>query len=303
VSEPEDEGRHSPGSEPLWGESWYFDFTAPSKGGSLGGYVRYGLYPNLGVSWFWAYLAGTDRPLVAVRDHEAPLPRGDALDVRTEGLWSALTCETPHEHWSIGMEAFAVGMDDPADAYRGERGDRVALGLDLEWEAAAPVFDYAAVTRYEQSCIVHGEVLVGDERLQIDGSGQRDHSWGVRDWWLFPWCWTSGRLNDGTAFHGVRVGPADTPFLQTGYVVPTEGPIEPVASVMVDTKLGEEGLPSSALLDVGGLSLSVTAVAHAPILLESTDGRRSRFPRSLCRFEADDGRTGMGWTEWLQPQP
>ena len=41
-----DERAHAPGEERLWGESWYFDFT--NREGTLGGYVRLGLYPNLG---------------------------------------------------------------------------------------------------------------------------------------------------------------------------------------------------------------------------------------------------------------
>jgi hypothetical protein len=300
VAEARHEGRHPPGEEPLWGESWYFDFASPD--GDLGGYVRLGLYPNLGVAWYWAYLVGTDRPLVAVRDHDVALPRGRTLEVRAEGLWSAINCETPNEHWSIGLEAFGVGMDDPADAYRGERGDRTPLGFDLEWEAAAAVFDYPGPTRYEQACTVHGEVLVGAERLAFDGFGQRDHSWGVRDWWAFPWCWSAGRLGDGTVFHGVQGGPKEAWQFETGYVIPPGGSTEKVDAVTVATALGDEGLPESATVGLGEMSLAVTPLAHAPMLLESPDLRRSRFPRSLCRFGAGDGRAGFGWVEWLQPE-
>ena len=32
------------------------------------------------------------------------------------------------------------------------------------------------------------------------------------------------------------------------------------------------------------------------------DGRISRFPRAVARFVAADGRTGLGWIEWNQPQ-
>jgi hypothetical protein len=286
---PEDEGRHPAGTEPLWGESWYFDFAHPD--GSLGGYVRLGLYPNLGVAWYWAYLVRAGQALVAVRDHELDLPRGRALEVRGEGLWSALTCEEANSHWSIGLEAFAVALEDPADAYRGERGDRVAFGLDLEWEAAGALFPYSLLTRYEQPCTVHGEILLGEDRVPFAGPGQRDHSWGVRDWWVLPWCWTAGRLVDGTAFHGVTA-----PGFSTGYVGRQD-----VSSVSVETTVGEEGLPSSALLAVGDLSLTAAPAGQAPILLEAPDGRRSRFPRALCHFTAPDGRTGVGWTEWLQP--
>jgi hypothetical protein len=291
-----DEDRHPPGQEQLWGECWYFDFTTPDA--SLGGYLRLGLYPNLGTVWYWAYLVGEGRPLIAVRDHEVTPPRGSQLEVRSEGLWSALTCETPFDHWSVGLEAFAVSLDSPLDAYRGERGDRIGLGFDLEWEAASPPFQYQGVTRYEQSCLVHGDVLLGDERLTFDGTGQRDHSWGVRDWWSFPWCWTSGNLSDGTAFHGVQAGWPGATF-ETGYLARGED-LTTIDTVEVDTVLGDEGLPRSAHVRAGGLALTVTPVEHAPILLESPDGRRSRFPRALCRFTTPDGRTGAGWTEWLQ---
>jgi len=51
-----DERRHEPEGETYWGESWYLDFT--DEAGGLGGYVRLGLYPNLGVAWYWACLVG-----------------------------------------------------------------------------------------------------------------------------------------------------------------------------------------------------------------------------------------------------
>ena len=64
-----------------------------------------------------------------MREGDLPAPSGDAI--RAPGLWLSLTCETPGEHWSVGLEAFALAVDDPDD----ERGDLVALGLDVEWEA------------------------------------------------------------------------------------------------------------------------------------------------------------------------
>src|SRR5687767_10343755 len=113
-----DEGRHEPSDDPLWNESWYFDFASPDA--TVGGYVRLGLYPNLGVAWYWAYLVGEHGTLL-VRHHEAAMPKGDALEIREDGLWSALHCETPNDHWTIGLETFAVGLEAPGDAYRGER--------------------------------------------------------------------------------------------------------------------------------------------------------------------------------------
>lgn len=300
--DPVHERRHDPESDPLWNESWYFDFAA--RDGALGGYVRLGLYPNLGVAWYWAYLVGAGRELLVVRHHEAALPKGDVLEVREEALWAALHCETPLEHWSVQLEAFAVGLDDAADAYAdgGERGDRVPLGFDLEWEAAAPVHDTVErLARYEQSCTVTGEILVGDERIEVDATGQRDHSWGVRDWWARGWIWTAGRAGD-EAFHAfctVPYGGWGIGYVAHGDRLDTVLDFE---GHVTDEEDGS-GFPRTTAMRFPGLDLTCTTLHVAPVLLVSPDGRRSRFPRALCRFDAADGRSGYGWTEWNQPQP
>jgi hypothetical protein len=63
-------------------------------------------------------------------DRAAPLPRRGSLDLRAEGLWLSLVEEEPGR-WTIGLEAFALSVDDPAD----EVGVPTPLGLDLEWES------------------------------------------------------------------------------------------------------------------------------------------------------------------------
>ena len=270
-----DEQRHPPGPDPLWEESWYFDFVSPD--GSLGGYVRLGVVPREGATWFWAALVGRGRPLVTLRDHDVETPRGRALEARAGGLWVDLVCETPLEHWSVGLEAFGVALDDPAEAYRGERGHPTALGLDLEWEAGgAPVAGGhgPAGAGYGQACAVHGDVLVGRERIAFDGAGWRTHAWGPRDWWGEPWSWAAGTFDDGTTFSG-----------------PPEQPL-----------LGGDGLPVSA---VAG-DVAVAALAPAPVLVPGRPGGGppAHLARALCRYErGPGGPTGYGWAEWLQPGP
>jgi hypothetical protein len=287
-----EERRHRPGPEPLWGESWYFDFAG--RDGSLGGYVRLGLYPNLGVAWYWAALVGTGRRLVLVRDHSIELPRTASLEVRGQGLWSAVNCETPLDHWSIGLEALAVALDDPTEAYRGERGDLVGLGFDLEWEASGPAFRGPAPAGYGQPCQVSGEVLVGDEQLDFDGTGHRSHAWGVQDWWNTTRSRVSGILSDGATF-AVEVSEGESPL---GYLSPL-----PAAGtngeVGISTTAGPNGLPDSVAVDISGLSLTAAVLGHAPLLLEAPDGRLARLARTLCGYRSPDGRHGAGWAEWL----
>lgn len=297
----EDEGRHAcSGDDPLWSESYYLDFVDEERG--IGGYLRLGILPNLGTCWYWACIVGPDRPLVTVIDHDVPLPRPGSTEIRHAGLWSTYTVETPLEHVSVGLEAFAVALDDPVETYRDLRGDRVPLGFDLEWETDGGTYLYPGVDRYEVPCRVHGEVLLGQETIRIDGLGQRDHSWGGRDWWAISWSWTSGWLDDGTRFHGTGVHLGDDPVYGTGYV-------QPPGAAMIGTDVAEhheeldvEGLPRSGRWRIGDLEMEVEPIAFSPVLLTAPDGRIGRFPRAWTRFRTADGRVGHGWTEWNQPQ-
>jgi hypothetical protein len=298
-----DELYHPPGEGLWWGESWYFDFA--SHDGSLGGYVRLGLYPNQRVAWYWACVVGEGRPLVSVVDHDVSPPRAPSLEIRADGLWADHNVETPFDHMTLGCEAFALGLGDPAEMYGSPRGDRVPFGLDLEWETDGVAYAYPpGTTRYEVPCRVHGEVLVGDERIAVDAIGERDHSWGERDWWVLGWTWSAGWLDDGTRFHGttVRLGDDVVPY-HPGFVQPPGGSLAGVDHTTATHVLGEHGFPTSATTSYDDLSLDVEPVAFAPVLLEDGAGRVSRFPRALCRFrDPATGRTGAGWAEWNQPQ-
>ena len=106
---------------------------------------------------FFAQVAVPDVGVVVVRDDEvAPPRRTDVLVIRAEGLWAELLCETPGEHWSTGLEAFGVRFDDEAEAASSDRGERVPVGFDLEWETPDRVV---------------GEVLVGRARHELDARG------------------------------------------------------------------------------------------------------------------------------------
>ncbi len=300
-ADPIDETTHAPGGEELWGESWYLDFFDPER--NVAGYVRLGLYPNLGTAWYWACLVGPDRSLVTVIDHDITPPRSGSTEVRTEGLWADLVVETALDHVSIGVESFALALDDPAETYRDLRGDRVPFGLDLEWETDGGTYAYPGVSRYEVPCRVHGEVLLADETLSIDGWGQRDHSWGERDWWTYGWSWAAGRLDDGTRWHGTQVALGDLQLYGTGYLQTPGGDLVGTDDVERGQVLGPDGLPASGTWRVGDLAMTVEPVAFAPVLLTAPDGRTSRFPRAWCRTTAGDGRAGHAWVEWNQPQP
>jgi hypothetical protein len=298
-----DEGRHAPGPEELWGESWYHDFAA--QDGSYGGYLRLGLYPNQGAAWYWVYLVRRGQPLVLVRDHTVLAPsamRGpvEVASARVQGSWAPVQ---PLRAYRITTQGTAIALRDPAGAFHDEAGPDVPVELDLTWEGVAPCFAYAATTRFEQSSWVTGQLVIGDDRIDVHCPGQRDHSWGVRDWWLFPWVWCSGRLDDGTWWHAVRSALPGPEAFQTGYVVdPGATTWREVTTVGLDYELDAEQLPTSTGLAVGDLELRITPELHAPVLLVSQEGKRSRFGRAMSAVTTPDGRRGHCWLELNLPE-
>jgi hypothetical protein len=161
-------------------EAWGIEWGAADGNG---GFVRLALHRAARVAWFWAYLLRPVGGPVVVRDHEVTLPRGAALEIRADALWAELVCETPGEHWSIGLEAFGVRLDEPEDALYGEIGERIALGFDFEWETAGAPYRSTRgdVVREEQPGTVRGEILLGRERIPLDTAGWFGHSTGPHD--------------------------------------------------------------------------------------------------------------------------
>ena len=164
--------------EAVLSESWGFEW---GEHDGTGGFVRLALHREKRIAWFWAYLFRPGVGPVVVRDHDVTLPRGAALEIRAEALWSELVCETPGEHWSIGLEAFGVALDEADDALRGEIGTRIALGFDFEWETSGAPFTTtrAGIAYEEQPGVVYGEVLLGRDRIPLETVGRFEHTTGA----------------------------------------------------------------------------------------------------------------------------
>lgn len=297
--DPADEQRHPAGSELLWNESYYLDFVAADA--AIAGYARIGFYPNLGVTWWTTAIVGIDRPLAASIAYQLPVIGGKGLALDSDGVDMALSVDDALTRMTLAATAEAVLHDDPAAVYRGEGGRPATIGLDLVWTSDGRPYHYDLTTRYEVPCLVSGSVSVGEESIAIEGHGQRDHSWGVRDWWAFGWCWTAARLDDGTRVHAADIRIPGQP-VAFGYVQ-APGRVDPVTALEVTEVLGDEGMPMTAraLVEPGHLDLLIQPLAYGPLLLVAPDGRMSRFPRAVARFAAEDGRVGTGWIEWNQP--
>jgi hypothetical protein len=259
---------HRPGTDRLWGESWYFDFA--SVDGSVGGFVRVGDYPNLGRRWCWAYVAAGSRAVGCALDR--PLVGGrDALWQTTDPSLRLLV-ESAANRWHIVAD-----------------GD--GFGMDLIWQERAPVYPYARGNRLEQPGWAVGDVSIDGKALPLDGPGQRDHSWGIRDWWRFGWTWCAGWLSDDTRFQATlldtrgRVAP-------DGYLMATDRPLEPAHDVAVHADA----------VRVNDTLLEFADVAQVTIDLPSPAGRSSRLRRAMTRVRTGGMQHGIGWRERNMPE-
>ena len=110
----------------------------------------------------------------------APIDPRQGLDLRADGLWTSLCCETPFVHWTFGLEAFGLRLDAPPPV--GVRwsdlvGERLAVGYDLEWEATGPVVPMPDGPGYRVPGRVIGEVQTVHERWAVDAPGDWSHWW------------------------------------------------------------------------------------------------------------------------------
>ncbi|ORV18587.1 DUF7065 domain-containing protein [Mycobacterium celatum] len=294
----DNESAHTATAEPLWSESWYADFADATQG--FGGWVRIGLMPNQRRAWLHALLCGPDVPTVAVVEFDAPLPV-EPWALRTGTIAFTHSADSALQTYRVVLQGRGQSYADPSALLRGEAGVAADVAMDLVWSTDGTPYQYRLTTRYEIPCRVSGSVTVDGASYRIDAAlGQRDHSWGVRDWWGMDWNWSALHLDDGTHLHAVDIRIPGTPAIGVGYVQDRQGAVTELSAVGGREVFGDNGLPTEARLavDPGGISATIDLRGHAPLRLVADDGRISHFPRAWGTVSTADGRAGVGWLEW-----
>jgi hypothetical protein len=167
VTTPADETRHAPEGEGFadavtvsWADDargWYgmarLGLAGADQGSALAVVFR-GREPLAALA-----LGGLEVPAAA-----------DWPDLDLAGL--RMTTEAPLERWTVTW----AGTDH-----------RVELALEAisapaQLAGADPVAALGGMTGYEQLVRVRGRVRSGGETVELDGFGQRGHTWGTADW-------------------------------------------------------------------------------------------------------------------------
>ena len=306
--DPRDEAAHAPGEEPLWNESWYWDFADPGQG--VGGWIRLGLIPNQKVAWINALICGPDIPTVALLDFAAPVPDDPnnvvAGDIESGSIELRHGATVPLREYRVEVRGPAVAYDDPSALLAGAEGRPAELSINLTWDTVGTPYAYRITTRYEIPCTVSGTVTVDGRTYEFAAvPGQRDHSHGVRDWWGMDWVWSALHLTDGTHLHGVDLRIAGMPPVSVGYIAPPGDPVVETTSVTAEADFAADGLPIATTLTMhpGPITATVDIRGYAPVRLVSPEGRVSLFPRAWAAVRTSDGRDGVGWLEWNRNLP
>ena len=143
-------------------DEWVFAaWTPDGRAGVVSGHRLMGRR-----AWYWSALVEDGQPLLHLTEWDVVV-RSDPFIVKAPEMWAEHHCVAPMEQWSVGNEAHAAALDDPAEALGRAYGVPTPMAFDLEWYAdAAPT---PIEHGFEQTGVVHGTVeILGRPNVEFD---------------------------------------------------------------------------------------------------------------------------------------
>ena len=278
-----------------WNESYYFNLHDRSSG--VTAFMRIGSKPNRDEKSVFLFVIEKGR--VCGMRNAVPCD-DDRLSC------SGLRFEEADSVWHISY-------DGPLFDVKAERPAPIASSMDLEWRPVNPLMDYhdcvdnegeamsarTASEHYEQFGTVSGRISVGEASYEIDATGERDKSEGVRDWGAPKmWMWLNSVYGKDTGFNATKLC-TDAGDVDAGYVGTAESN-DPVVKIEADVRY-EDGIPSWYSLCMRGKSgkkydIEGKILAHAVLPMQ---GSNDMLLIETISETAMDGRRGYGIAEFL----
>lgn len=284
-----DELRHAHDNDPRWRESLYWGFVLPDA--SLGAIVYLRLDPN----------AETVSPMITVyRRFGEPayfFNKSDAMPAKLELD-------------DVSVQGFRLKRLEPLSTCAITFDDSAGTSLEFTFTGIHPPFDYArnrsgcpgplATNRFEQAGRFEGTLRLKDETYRLSGFGQRDHSWGTRDWTAIQhYKWISAQSDDGLAVNlTCSVIRGETAF--NGYVYDGKE-VSGIVRAHTETAYAPDGIThrtiAAAILDEAGRTIRLKGNVFA---LTELPMEHSMLVEGAARFSID-GTPGTGIAEYLWP--
>ncbi|MFX0036122.1 MAG: hypothetical protein ACFE9I_10835 [Candidatus Hermodarchaeota archaeon] len=305
---------------PEWNESYYFVFY--DKENNLGGMTRLGFKPNKleGMTFFFLFLpngsaAGYFREKT-VKDYNKTLKVGGVSHVYQN-----------NSKWKYLFQGKMIFVKNPEDLpkVREEPGlisTTKKVLIDISFNPINDTYEYsdymtpeslkigkkAGDKHWEQIGILFGNIQIGNDNYVIkDVLGQRDHTYGVRDWtnvgnWLYYVVWFDKTL---------AINPAaiitDDGSMSTGGFLFKDGENIPLRTIeIVDQRYRKDGVfpISSELKIIDKLNnkhiLKAKVGSIIPVPFIDSEGNSSILVQSMGKFELNGRKGGYGSFETLR---
>lgn len=321
-----DEFFHEPTDEEYWSESHYLDVI--DRDDDVAFHTRIGFYPNQDAANVFAYLIA-DETVYWIRDESVAPSDTHGLVAETDDWAFRMLPVEPSQEWNVAVEGEVskAPADDPEAVLEG-RDEKTEMRVELTTESRHDPFYYSDgetfplsddADRYEVATRVEGSATVGDGDSDYDfsGVGERDHSWGQREWTGdAEWLWISGGFEDGTAFNHLSFWLAEYPDqrMVNGFWYDGEK-THPITDAEIDEKpgFGEETtrewmrggtVPEVTVnleWDGGSTSILADITATTPVDWVDEDGGQravlNRSPTRQRRARKDGEVDGAGFLE------
>lgn len=289
----EDEYNHIANERADWRESYYFNWV--DLGSGISGFSTIGLLPNAKKREFVFVLFYDGGREIHFNEPEGPFD--DDLPVSlTDGVLK-YELIAPLKQWRI--------------IYSDKK-----LKADIIWPARFPAYDFGRGSgtswagHFEQSGSPYGTIKFSDGKtLQFAGFGERDKSWGSRDWHIDSWYALHAQFEKISI--GLRRDIVDGKAHASGSITSVDGHV-PIKTVDLETVFDHEsGIPVGAKTRILGDDGSIYNLTSRLINPKSFVRFARNFPGGTTElFEGMAVHTsdemepcGTGLVEWLFTHP
>jgi hypothetical protein len=291
---------HPSGGNIEWNESFYFSFY--DKKNDVCAFMRIGLKQNKCLKNMFCFFMMPDGSHIGLKDDDRY--ENDSLIAKNLRFNKI----TPEKKWNLTFDGKLINFAN---------GKPVDVSFDFDFESLNNVFDYrdcvsgikekisqsVASEHLEQFGKVIGKLKVGDEKYSINGLGERDHSWGVRDWNAPKmWIWLTCQFNEKLALNVTKLtvseGEVDAGFIHM------DGKNIPLMKATIDTEYASDGSPVKFTMDLQDKNgevhrVNARIIKNVKLPFTSGDGKKqSIMHETLSEYEMD-GNIGYGIAEYL----
>lgn len=285
---PEDDLRHPLPDSELARESLYWNVALPEE--ELAAIAYLFVKPSgAASSLLLAFGPDPAQPLGLDLREDVPFEGTDLDDCRVAGM---------HLRQPRALETAELSVS----------GD--GLGLEYRFEGLHEAFDYArnssgspsamAQNRFEQGGWIDGALTLGERRVPFATTGERDHSWGTRDWRsIHHYKWISAQAGPEIAINALLMMWRGE-LIVNGFVF-RDGELSPLADLRARTDYDEDFHHQTIeldLIDEAGRSTKARGERFAGVRLPFGG---VMIVESACRFEIE-GHPGVGMVELVWPE-